>query len=126
MRFHCLPSSFKSLSITDFERACAGFTILISVVAQKDVKVCLIRMFAFRGLAPNMSGLKPRDKARNGREGRAVSPGENGGDIFFGPPTAPNSFKRALNSLHDLMELIPPEAPVCRLLESIRDFSVAI
>jgi len=57
------------------------------------------------------SHLKVRDRARNGREGHAISPGRKQ-DIFFGPPTAPNSFKRSLNSLHDLMELISPDSAV--------------
>jgi hypothetical protein len=61
-----------------------------------------------------MSTTKLKDKSRSGRGGRAFSPGQNGQEVFFGPLTAPNAFKRALSSLHDLMELpvIPPDSGV--------------
>ena len=81
-------------------------------MAQKDAKVRFMRLSAVKELMSDMSRLKVRDKAPSGREGRAVSPGENGQDVFFGPLTAPNSFKRSLNSLHDLMELFLPESAV--------------
>lgn len=61
---------------------------------------------------PDISRWKMRDKTRSGQEGRAVSPGENSKDGFFGPPTAPNSFRRSLGSLRDLMELIPHDSGV--------------
>jgi hypothetical protein len=73
-----------------------------------------MRVFSIREVKPYVSRTKLKDKSRNGRGGRAVSPGENGQGVFFGPLTAPNSFKRALNSLHDLMELpaISPDSGV--------------
>jgi hypothetical protein len=74
--------------------------------------VRLILLSAVKELTPDMSRLKARDKTRSGRDGRTVLPGENGQEVFFGPPTAPNSFKRSLISLHDLMELIPPDSRV--------------
>jgi len=65
------------------------------------------------GLTSDTFRLKARDKTRSGREGRAVSSGEHGQDVFFGPSTAPNSFKRSLDSLRDLMGLIPSDSTVC-------------
>lgn len=67
------------------------------------------------GLTSDAFRLKARDKTRTGREGRAVSSGEHGQDVFFGPSTAPNSFKRSLDSLRDLMVLIPSDSAVCHL-----------
>lgn len=68
-----------------------------------------------------MSSTKLKDKARSGRGGRAFSPGENGREVFFGPTTAPNSFKRALDSLHDLMELpvVSPDSAVSYIVKSM-------
>lgn len=76
-------------------------------------------MFSVKRLTPNMSHAKVKDKSRSGRGG-VVSPGENGQDGFFGPATAPNSFKRALNSLRDLMELpvVSPDSGVSRFVRS--------
>jgi len=110
------------LSLADFERVCAGFRVAISVVAEKDAKVRFILTPVVRGLTSDTFRLKARDKTRSGREGRAVPPGEHGQDVFFGPSTAPNSFKRSLDALHDLMELISSDSGVCRLAgyESIR------
>jgi hypothetical protein len=87
--------------------------VILSVVVQKDTKVHYMRVFSIKELAPNIPRAKLRDKSRSDRGGpsHAGSPGENGQDFFFGPPTAPNSFKRALNSLRDLMEL-PVVSPV--------------
>ena len=72
----------------------------------------LIRLLAVKELIPDISRLKLKDKTRSGLEDRTVSPGENSKDGFFGPRTAPNSFKRSLDSLHDFMELIPPNSGV--------------
>lgn len=90
--------------------------MVISVVAEKDAKVRFIMMAVLWGLTSDIFRLKARDKAKSAREGRAVSPGEHGQDIFFGPSTAPNSFKRSLDALHDLMELIPSDSGVSRLV----------
>jgi hypothetical protein len=79
--------------------------VILSVVVQKDTKVRHMRVFSIKELTPNMPRAKLRDKSRIDRGGHAGSPGENGRDFFFGPPTAPNSFKRALKSLRELMEL---------------------
>lgn len=90
--------------------------MILSVVVQKDTKVRYMRVFSIKEPAPNIPRAKLRDKSRNDRGGpsHAGSPGENGQDFFFGPPTAPNPFKRALNSLRDLMELpvISPDSGV--------------
>lgn len=96
--------------------------MVISVIGEKDAKVRFTLMAVLRGLTSDTFRLKVRDKTRSAREGRAVSPGEHGQDIFFGPSTAPNSFKRSLDALHDLMELIPSDSSVCRLVgyESFR------
>ena len=96
--------------------------MVISIVADKDVKVRFIMMEVVRGLTSDTFCLKVRDKTRSAWEGRGVSHGGHGQDVFFGPSTAPNSFKRSLDSLHDLMELIPSDSGVCRLVgyESFR------
>lgn len=73
----------------EYERSCAGFNVVLSVILQKDSKA--------------------RDKNRSGHEGRSVDPGEDGQGIPFGPPTAPNSFKRSLDALLELMELAPSD-----------------
>jgi hypothetical protein len=88
--------------------------VILSVVVQKDTKVRFMRVFSIKELTPYMSRAKLRDKFRSGRGDRAILPGEKGQEVFFGPLTAPNSFKRALNSLHDLMELpvISPDSGV--------------
>ena len=59
--------------------------------------------------APHDPYVKARDKNRSGPEGRSVDHGEDGQGIPFGPPTAPNSFKRSLDALLKLMELTPPD-----------------
>lgn len=76
-------------------------------------------MFSVKRLIPNMSHAKLKDKSRTGRGG-VVSPGDSGQDGFFGPATAPNSFKRALNSLRDLMELpvVSPDSGVSRVVQA--------
>ena len=90
-----------------------GFRVVISIVAEKDAKVRFILIAVVRGLTSDTFSLKVRDKTRSAWEGHAVSPGQ---EIFFGPSTAPNSFKRSLDSLHDLMKLIPSDSGVCRLV----------
>ncbi|KAI0296962.1 WD40-repeat-containing domain protein [Multifurca ochricompacta] len=62
-----------------------------------------------------------RDKTRGGPGSRKITPGEKGHDIFFGPPTAPNSFDRSLNTLHDLMELIPSDSGTYETAKETRD-----
>jgi hypothetical protein len=59
--------------------------------------------------APHGPHVKARDKNRSGLEGRSVDPGDDGQGIPFGPPTAPNSFKRSLDALLKLMELTPSD-----------------
>jgi hypothetical protein len=88
--------------------------VILSVTVQKDAKVGFMRTFSFKELPPNIFCAKLKDKSRSDRGGRALSPGENGQEVLFGPHTAPNPFKRALNSLHDLMELpvISPDSGV--------------
>ena len=44
MIFHCHLDWFESHFLADFERACAGFRVLISVMAQKDTKVRFMRI----------------------------------------------------------------------------------
>ena len=115
--FSILQNWSELLSLADFERVCAGFRVVISVVAEKDAKVRFILIAVVRGLTTDTFRLKVRDKARSGRGGRAMSPGEHGQDVFYGPSTAPNSFKRSLDSLHDLMELISSDSGVRRLAD---------
>ena len=59
--------------------------------------------------APPYSPVKARDKNRSGPGARNVDPGGSGQGIAFGPPTAPNSFKRSLDALLELMELAPSD-----------------
>ncbi|KAI9435551.1 WD40-repeat-containing domain protein [Lactarius indigo] len=73
----------------EYERICAGFKVVLSIVVQRDTKA--------------------RDKTRGGPGGRDVAPGNSGRDVLFGPQTAPNSFKRSLDALLELMELIPSD-----------------
>lgn len=54
-------------------------------------------------LTPANLDVKTRDRTRGGPDGRIVTPGET---VFIGPPTAPNSFKRALDALLELIKLI--------------------
>ena len=35
----CLLNWFELLSLADFERVCAGFRVVVSVVGEKDAKV---------------------------------------------------------------------------------------
>ena len=60
-------------------------------------------------LTPSTPHVKARDKARSDPGGRNVEPGEHGQGVPFGPPTAPNSFKRSLDALLELMELVPSD-----------------
>ena len=101
------------LSLADFERVCAGFRAVISIVAEKDAKVRLIPIAVLRGLTSDTFRLKVRDKSRSTWEGRVVSPRGHGQNGVFGPSTVPNSFKRSLDSLLDLMDLIPSDSGVC-------------
>lgn len=59
--------------------------------------------------APHHPHVKARDKNRSDLEDRSVDPGDDGQGILFGPPTAPNSFKRSLDALLKLMELAPSD-----------------
>ena len=89
--------------LTVFERAGAGISVLLSVMVQRDTKVCFIR----NSVIKELTGLaKVLDKIRSGRD-RALSVGEEGH-----PPAAPNSFERSLNSLYDLMERISSDSGV--------------
>lgn len=58
---------------------------------------------------PPRPRVKGKDKTRSGPGGRNVDPGENGQGVPFGPPTAPNSFKRSLDALLELMESAPSD-----------------
>jgi hypothetical protein len=103
------------LSLADFERVCAGFRVVISVVSEKDARVGFIHIPVVWGLTLDTFRLKVKDRIRSIREGRAVSPGEHDQDILFGPSTAPNSFKRSLDALHDLMGFLSSDSGVCPL-----------
>ena len=59
--------------------------------------------------APSHPRVKAKDKTRSGPGGRNVDRGGNGQGIPFGPPTAPNSFKRSLDALLELMESAPSD-----------------
>ncbi|KAI0278900.1 hypothetical protein BC826DRAFT_632230 [Russula brevipes] len=104
----------------DFERAYVGFSVLLSIATQEDSKVRFTWVRTVEEPTPNMSRTQARDKAR-GHEDRAASPGGNGQEIFFSPATAPNSFKRSLDSLHGLMELIPPYSGLYETARETRD-----
>lgn len=85
----------------EYERTCAGFKVVLNVILQRDTKA--------------------RDKSRSGPGGRAVGSGEKGHGVPFGPPTAPNSFKRSLNALLEFMELIPSDLPLYETARGTRD-----
>ncbi|KAI0263300.1 hypothetical protein BC834DRAFT_938963, partial [Gloeopeniophorella convolvens] len=73
-----------------YERVCMGYRVLLSVAMQRDPRA--------------------RDESLPGMTGHMITPGENGQELFFGPHTAPNSFKRSLESLIELMKLFPSES----------------
>ncbi len=79
----------------------------------REIQRCASRSYTQSRLmlTPATPHVKARDKTRSGpdSEGRNVAPGENGQDVLFGPQTAPNSFKRSLDALLELMELIPSD-----------------
>jgi hypothetical protein len=113
--FSMSPNRSEVLSLADFERVCAGFRVVISIVAEKDAKVCFILIAVVRGLTSGTFRLKVGDKSRSAWEGRTVSPRGHGQNVFFGPSTVPNPIKRSLDALHDLMDLIPSDSGVCLL-----------
>ncbi|KAH8993139.1 hypothetical protein EDB92DRAFT_1855060 [Lactarius akahatsu] len=94
-------SRVKALFPLEYERICAGFKVVLSIVVQRDTKA--------------------RDKTRGGPGGRDVAPGEDDQGVLFGPQTAPNSFKRSLDALLELIELIPSDWALFETARGTRD-----
>ena len=63
-------------------------------------------------LTPATPHVKARDKTQSGPGSRNIEPREHGKGVPFGPPTAPNSFKRTLDTLLELIELVPSDLAV--------------
>ncbi len=120
LRYFWRNLGVEALRLTDYERDCAGFKVILSVVVQRDLKVRFVWICASRLiLMPANLDMKAKDRTRSGPEGRIVTPGETGQVVFFGPPTAPNSFKRALDALLDFMKLISYDQTVSCLKQSL-------
>jgi len=85
----------------EYERKCAGFKVIFSLIVQRDSKA--------------------KDKSRSGPGGRNADSGSSGQGIPFGPPTAPNSFKRSLDALLELMESAPSDWALDETVRGTRD-----